>query len=72
MHPKIPARTVPNNTPNLAWLNIIASLPKERLAINKETVKPIPPNRLIPAKLLHVIPFTNDEMRHLMASHVNK
>ena len=72
IYPNIPAMAVPNNTPNFACPNISASFPKERLAINKETVKPMPPNKLIPARLLHVIPFTKVDNRLFIVSQVNK
>ena len=66
------AMAVPKSTPNLAWLNKVALSLKERLAINNEIVNPIPPNRLIPVKLLHVIPLDKVESLHLMDNQVNR
>ena len=64
--------SVPPNTPNLASSSKATFSPNERLAMNKDTVKPIPPNKLIPVRLLHVIPEEREDNRSLMANQVKR
>ena len=68
----MPAMAVPHNTPNLAWLNRTKSSPNDKLAIKSETVNPIPPNKLMPVKLVQFIPVGRMHIRDLMANQVNK
>ena len=63
---------VPQSTPSLAWLNNAALSPKERLAMNKATVNPIPPSKLIPARFAQVMPLVKVDNLHLMANQVNR
>ena len=73
IYPNIPATIVPSNTPNFAWFSRSGYSPaKERLAINKDTVKPIPPNKDTPATLLQFIPGGIEDKPLLTASQVNR
>ena len=67
-----PASTVPSMTPIFACVSNTGESPKERLAMNKETVKPIPPKRQIPVRFTQVMPFSSPANPIFITSQVKK
>ena len=64
IYPKMPAAKEPLKTPSFAWLSRSSpsaeSVPKERLAMKRATVNPIPPNVETAKRFCTFIPFGMD------------